>query len=58
MNIITMNTPYNTLPPTQRIRKFQEQILNCKNELEKKQKAKYKIFFSFLTNQKQISINF
>ncbi len=39
-NMVTMNTPYNTLPPAQRLRKFQEQILNCKNELEKKQKAR------------------
>jgi uncharacterized protein (DUF342 family) len=38
--MVTMNTPYNTLPPAQRLRKFQEQILNCKNELEKKQKAR------------------
>jgi hypothetical protein len=41
--MVTINAPYNTLPPAQRLRKFQEQILNCKNELEKKQKAKYKI---------------
>lgn len=43
MNILTINTPYSTLPPAQRIRKFQEQILNCRNELEKKQKAKYNL---------------
>ena len=35
------NTPYSTLPPAQRLKKFQEQIVNCKNELEKKQKARY-----------------
>ncbi len=40
MNMVTINAPYSTLPPAQRLRKFQEQILNCKNELEKKQKAK------------------
>ncbi|CAF3783803.1 unnamed protein product [Adineta steineri] len=39
-SIVTINAPYNNLPPAQRLRKFQEQILNCKNELEKKQKAK------------------
>ncbi|CAF0972562.1 unnamed protein product [Rotaria sp. Silwood1] len=36
----TINAPFSSLPPAQRIRKLQEQILNCKNELEKKQKAK------------------
>jgi hypothetical protein len=41
--MVTINTPYSALPPAQRLRKFQEQILNCKNELEKKQKAKYNI---------------
>ncbi|CAF0941527.1 unnamed protein product [Rotaria sordida] len=35
-----VNAPFSSLPPAQRMRKFQEQILNCKNELEKKQKAK------------------
>ena len=34
------NTPYGSLPPAQRLKKFQEQILNSKNELEKKYKAK------------------
>ncbi|CAF2144020.1 unnamed protein product [Rotaria magnacalcarata] len=34
------NTPYSTLPPAQRLKKFQEQITTCKTELEKKQKAK------------------
>ncbi len=44
--MVTINTPYSTLPPAQRLRKFQEQIFNCKNELEKKQKAKYKLFLN------------
>ncbi|CAF2834271.1 unnamed protein product [Rotaria sp. Silwood2] len=36
----TISAPFSSLPPAQRIRKLQEQIFNCKNELEKKQKAK------------------
>ncbi|CAF4497449.1 unnamed protein product [Rotaria sp. Silwood1] len=39
-SLTTVNTPYGTLPPAQRLKKFQEQIMNCKSELEKKQKAK------------------
>jgi hypothetical protein len=50
--MVTINTPYSTLPPAQRLRKFQEQIFNCKNELEKKQKAKYKLFLKKQNNQK------
>ena len=50
-----INTPYNTLPPAQRLRKFQEQILNCKNELEKKQKAKY-AYLKIQRTKKTISI--
>ncbi len=40
--MVPVNTPYNTLPPAQRLKKFQEQIQNCRNELEKEQKAKQK----------------
>ncbi|CAF0759622.1 unnamed protein product [Adineta ricciae] len=36
----TVNTPYSSLPPAQRLKKFQEQIINCRSELEKEQKAK------------------
>ena len=36
-----MNTPFASLPPAQRLKKFQEQILNCRSELEKEQKAKW-----------------
>lgn len=39
-HVTTINTPYAGLPPAQRLKKFQEQILNCKSELEKEQKAK------------------
>ncbi|CAF0920374.1 unnamed protein product [Adineta steineri] len=39
-NSTTVNTPYSTLPPAQRLKKFQEQIINCKSELDKEQKAK------------------
>jgi hypothetical protein len=38
--MMAINAPYSNLPPAQRLRKFQEQILNCKNELEKKYKSK------------------
>ncbi|CAM4750843.1 unnamed protein product [Rotaria magnacalcarata] len=40
VSMVKINAPFSSLPPAQRLRKFQEQILNCKNELEKKQKAR------------------
>ncbi|UJR21560.1 hypothetical protein I4U23_024643 [Adineta vaga] len=55
ISTVTINAPFSNLPPAQRIRKFQEQILNCKNELEKKQKAKeglIKMRFVFQENPK------
>ncbi|CAF0722039.1 unnamed protein product [Adineta ricciae] len=55
ISAMTINAPFGGLPPAQRVRKFQEQILNCKNELEKKQKAKeglVKMKFVFQENPK------
>ncbi|CAF2347680.1 unnamed protein product [Rotaria sp. Silwood2] len=49
LNVTSTNTPYSTLPPAQRVKKFQEQIMNCKSELEKNQKAK-----EGLTKMKQV----
>ncbi|CAF0916415.1 unnamed protein product, partial [Didymodactylos carnosus] len=37
---IPATTPYGTLPPAQRLKKFQEHINSCKVDLDKKQKAK------------------
>ncbi|CAF1019187.1 unnamed protein product, partial [Didymodactylos carnosus] len=37
---IPATTPYGTLPPAQRVKKFQEHINSCKVDLDKKQKAR------------------
>lgn len=40
ITMLNVNAPYPNLPPAQRIKKFQEQIQNCRNEFDRQQKAK------------------